>query len=500
MEDFFKIIFAFIIVFLFFYNFFRLTPHAIIIGIYPYIIGIALSFGSIFIVLLFSNNNIVLLICNSLLSFILLFTLFTAFQIFRNSIPINGYQLKRSEYMDKLMGITKYNELKKIQLSTMQKSISTLIENNTGIPITSNNKVSLLSVGNKYIDEIIEEFSKAKDHIHVEFFIIRDDDIGNKFKDILIQKAREGVKVRLVFDGLGSRKLSKTFKNKLLKNNVEIGIFNSTIHSILKGKLNNRDHRKIIIVDGKKTFIGGFNIGNEYLDRDENIGEWNDMHVKVEGEVVNWAQKIFLADWFYITGEAIVDSRYFPENNVEAITPIQMITSGFDTHWNEISQLYFSLISNAQHKVYIATPYLILNDSIIKALQTAALRGVDVKIVLPQKPDVFIVGWANASFYETLLKAKVRIFLHEDGFIHSKIVITDNQIVSIGSANLNTRSLFLDYEVNAVIYHEDASRQVEDIFTTYLEKSKELEYNSFKKLTPIEKLKLWIGGLIAPFA
>lgn len=447
-----------------------------------------------------TKNYMIITVCKGLLLIILVFGVFTGIQIWRNSVLINGYQLKRSIYMDKLMKITSYDEAEKMELTNLQNGIATLIENSTGMPITKKNETTILSGGSKVIDEIIEAFSQAEHHIHVEFFIIRDDEIGKKFKDILIKKTQEGVKVRLIYDGLGSTSFSTSFKKELLAAGVEIGVFDNTLQSILKGKLNNRNHRKIVIVDGRVAFTGGFNIGDEYLGRDDSIGEWHDMHVMIEGEAVNWIQKIFLADWFYITSEAIIDERYFAQNNTEAFMPIQMISSGFDTHWNEISQLYFSMISNAQEKVYITTPYLILNDSLIKALQTAALRGVDVKIILPKKPDLFLVGWANTSFFEKLLKAKVEIYLHEDGFIHSKVILTDNQIVSIGSANFNTRSLFLDYEVNAVIFNEDKCKEVEAIIHDYLKNSHSVAYEDYKKVNIATRLKLWIGRLIIPLA
>ncbi|KAB3530280.1 cardiolipin synthase [Alkaliphilus serpentinus] len=481
------------------YNLFRFLSNGIILGVYPYILALFAMVGIFLLIWHFVKIEFLKLGVKWVFLFIIIFFFYTFIQIFRNAYLTNDYQKERSIYMDKLMNITEYRDAD-VELTNLQTGISTLIEGNTGIPLTYYNEVKVLADGVAVIDEMIETLSKAEDHIHVEYFIIRDDQIGNKFKDVLIKKAKEGVKVRLIYDGLGSRSIEPKFKRKLMKNGVEIGVFNGSIMSAIRGKLNHRNHRKIVVVDGKIGYIGGFNIGDEYLGRDDNIGKWKDLHIKVHGEVVNWAQKIFLGDWYYITKEAVVDKSYFPENQIEKRLPCQMITSGFDTHWNEISQLYFSMIAGAQEKVYIATPYLILNDSLIKALQTAAMRGVEVKLIIPKKPDLFLVGWANESFFNILLKAKVDIYMHKDGFVHSKVLLTDNQIVSIGSANLNTRSLFLDYEANAVIYDEGVAGEVEKIFKEYIDKSERVTYEEYKNPPLLKRLKLWIGKLIIPLA
>lgn len=488
-----------LVILLFTYNLFRFLSHGLVLGIYPYMMAVVVVIIMLMGSLHFIKIRVIQIGVKWIFIVLIIFFAYTIVQVYRNSYIVNSYQEKRSEYMDKLMNLTVYNH-EDVKLTKLQEGISTLVEGNTGIPLTYYNDVKVLADGVTVIDEMIKTISEAKDHIHVEYFIIRDDKIGNKFKDVLIKKAQEGVKVRLIYDGLGSRAIKAKYKKDLLKAGVEVGVFNGGIKSAIRGKLNHRNHRKIVIVDGEVGYIGGFNIGDEYLGRDENIGKWRDLHIKVKGEIVNWGQKIFLADWYYITNEAIIDEGYFPSSRVDALIPAQMITSGFDTHWNEISQLYFTMITGAQEKLYVATPYLILNDSLIKSLQTAAMRGVDVKVIIPKKPDLFLVGWANESFFETLLKAKVEIYLFKDGFIHSKVLLADNQVVSIGSANLNTRSLFLDYEANAVIYDEGVAVEIEELFDEYISKSQQVHYKDYKKPTLSKRIKLWLGKLIVPFA
>ncbi len=481
------------------FHIFNQISNAIIIGIYPYMLALAVIFSLLFLAGKLIGEEIFLRIIKIVFVVLSAFAVFTLFQIWRNAKLLNGYQQNRSSYMDQLHNITEAEGRPTLDTS-FQKGIATLIEGSTGLPVTGGNAISLMSNGVTLIDEMIEEISRAKHHVHIEFFIIRDDEIGRKFSDTLIKKAKEGVSVRLLYDGLGSRELNKTILKELREGGVKVGIYDNVKQSILKGKLNHRNHRKILLLDGEIAYIGGFNIGNEYLGRDKSIGPWNDLQMKASGELVQWVQKIFLGDWYYVTGERLVDKGFFPPIKGGADIAAQMITSGYDTHWNEISQLYFSLVAGARDKIYIATPYLILNESMVKALQTAALRGVDVRIVLPEKPDVFIVGWANSSFFRDLLKAGVKIYLFREGFLHSKAFCADGEIASVGSANFNTRSMFLDYEVNSVIYDYRVAEDMEEIFNGYFNKSQLLSEDNYKKNpASYNKLKHIIARLMLPF-
>ena len=495
-----KIITAILLILIISFHLFNQISNALIIGIYPYVIVITLIFCLLLIISRFLERGIFIGIIKLTFVGLSLFGLFTFYQVYKNAKLLNGYQQQRSSYMEELNRLTKAGD-NELSLETgFQQGISRLIETNTGIPLTSKNQMKLMNDGIKLIDEMIKEISVAEHHIHIEFFIIRDDEIGKKFSQTLINKAKEGVSVRLIYDGLGSRELNKDILKSLKDGGVQVAIYDNVIQSILKGKLNHRNHRKIIVLDGEIAYIGGFNIGDEYLGRDENIGPWQDLQIKATGEIVAWIQKIFLGDWYYVTEERIVDKRCFPETEEEKTTAAQMITSGYDTHWNEISQLYFSLITGAEERIYIATPYLILNDSMVKALQTAAMRGVDVGIVVPETPDLFIVGWANSAFYADLLKSGVKIYLFKDGFLHSKAFSIDGDITSVGSANFNTRSLYLDYEVNSVIYDKEVTADMDSIFDLYISKSHLLTLENFKKHPASHnKLKHVIAKLLIPF-
>lgn len=496
-----KIITAALLLLIIAFHLFNQISNAIIFGIYPYILAMAVFFSLLIIITRFFTNSFIRITVKFLFFTFLIFFCFTFLQIARNALLLNGYQRERSEYMDQLHKITRIVVGDETVSSSLQGGIVNLIEANTGIPVVLNNEVTLMKDGMKLIEEMMKEIKDAKDHVHIEFFIIRDDEIGRKFTDLLITKAREGVEVRLIYDGLGSIELNKEILRKLKKGGVMVEVYDNVLYSILKGKLNHRNHRKIMIIDGVIGYVGGFNIGNEYLGRDEKIGPWNDLQMKARGDIVQWMQKIFLGDWFYVSKEKIIDRKYFPRIKAENSKAVQMITSGYDTHWNEISQLYFSMITGARKKIYIATPYLILNDSMVRALQTAALRGVDVRIIIPEKPDLFLVGWANSSFYKDLLKAGVKLYLFGDGFLHSKALTADDEITSVGSANLNTRSLYLDYEANAVIYDEEVAKNMNAIFQEYFSKSQQLTLKGYKKHPASHNwLKHILSKLMIPFA
>ncbi|SDK01661.1 cardiolipin synthase [Natronincola ferrireducens] len=481
-----------------YYNLFVILPEPVIIGVYPYALAITTLLAISFLLLRFVQVPLLIQGVKVVAIVSLVLISFTFIQIWRNAGLQNGYQENRSDYMDKLMKISKEKEYEDIDMTPQQQGITTLIEANTGIPLTYHNKVTLINDSSKIFAEMIEKIGEAEDHIHLEFFIVRDDHIGEKFQKVLKEKATEGVEVRLLYDGLGSHGLGKKFIRELREAGAEVVAYDNVLQSIIKGKLNHRNHRKIVVVDGNTAFTGGVNLGDEYLGRDESIGNWEDIAVKVEGEGAHWLQKIFLGDWYYATKQQLLDPKYFPQIKIGETLPLQMITSGYDTHWNEISQLYFSMIASAKENVYIATPYLILSDSMLKALETAGLRGVDVNIILPRKPDWVIVGWANASFFEKLLKSKVKIYQYDNGFLHAKAVMVDNKILSVGSANLNTRSLHLDYEVNTVIYDEELCQQMLEEFERYKEESVEVTLKFYENPPFSQRLKELIGRFIIP--
>lgn len=382
--------------------------------------------------------------------------------------------------------------------SIMNKRLLNLLLKNSDTPFTVNNTLEVLTNGESTFSKIIEMLLEATDHIHLEYFIIRDDEIGNKIKDILILKAKSGVKVRIIYDSVGSWKLGRKYKEELIEAGVRIKEFFPVIFPILSRELNYRNHRKIIVIDGKIGFVGGLNIGDEYLGKNPNLGFWRDTHLMIRGDAVYSLQQIFISDWYHITKETLKFEELFPRQDVCGDKVVQITASGPDSDWKSIHQGYFTMISTAEKRVWITTPYLVPDNSLKMALISSALSGVDVRIIIPSKADHFFVYWASRDNIEDLLEAGVRIYAYTNGFIHSKIFLVDSKVASLGTANLDIRSLEINFEVNAFIYDKEIVEILENDFMDDLSMSEEIEYKNFIERGLGNRFLESLGRIVSP--
>ncbi|RXT08171.1 cardiolipin synthase [Ammoniphilus sp. CFH 90114] len=416
---------------------------------------------------------------------------------------------KRRRYRDKTIDL---NELRYIidlpydlnqphdvkALKSKSDRIVNLLLHNASSPMTRFNKATILTNGEATFEAMFREMEGAKNHIHFISFIVRDDDIGQKLKQIFIAKAKEGVKVRVIVDGLGSRKLPSTYLDDLRVAGVEVAIFSPILFPYLR-KVNYRNHRKIAIVDGKVGFVGGLNVGDEYLGKHKRLGFWRDTHMMVEGDSVYFLQLIFLLDWRFTANQNIYcETHSFPSHEIKEQLLIQIAAGGPDSDWEYILKIYFSMITQASKTVYITTPYLIPDDSILMALKTAALSGVDVRIVVPGIPDHLVVFWASHSYFTELIEAGVKIYTYQKGFIHAKIIIADGEIAALGTANLDIRSFHHNFEVSAVIYDSQVAKRLEKDFLQDLTDSHEVNLDEFLQRPIGEKVKESIARLMSP--
>ncbi|KAB2866238.1 MAG: cardiolipin synthase, partial [Bacteroidales bacterium] len=335
--------------------------------------------------------------------------------------------------------------------------------------------------------------------IHIEFYIINNDKIGNRIKNILITKAKEGVKVRLLFDDVGSWSLPKKYINELREAGVEVYPFMEVKFPLLTSKVNYRNHRKIVVVDGMVAYLGGMNIADRYIEGSRRLGQWHDTLLKIEGEAVHSLQVIFLLDWYFVTGD-IVNNRtlYFPEIKVTNYHPLQIVTSGPDSDWASIMQVFFHAITRATHHIYISSPYFIPNESILTALKTAALSGVDVRIILPGKSDSTVVYWSSLSFVSELLDAGIKVYLFQNGFDHSKLIMIDSAFSSVGSANMDIRSFEDNFEVAAIIYDEQITKNLESSFMDKLIQCQIITTENWSKRPLKHSYKEAMARLISP--
>ena len=379
--------------------------------------------------------------------------------------------------------------------NTVIRQVNKLFENNNKAFLTHRNEIEVYCDGVVTIDSMCNEIDKAKKSIHVQFFIIRSDDTGKLLRDHLVKKAREGVEVRVLYDAVGSWNISKDYLKSLQSEGIEVAAFSPVKFPIATSKLNYRNHRKIVVVDGKVGFVGGLNISDKYRHRPI---YWRDTHMLIRGDAVHSLQAIFANDWLFCTGKDLFKKEYFPDIEVKKLNPIQIISSGPDSNWDTIMQGYFAMISLAEEYIHITTPYLVLNESLLTAIKVSALSGVEVKIIVPGTPDHNLVYWASRSYYKELLQSGVRLFEYQKGFVHSKIISVDGVATSIGSANMDIRSFIHNFEVNAFIYGNELTEKMNQVFLEDLENSRELTMEDIAKKKVLERMRDSTARLFSP--
>lgn len=389
--------------------------------------------------------------------------------------------------------------LEEKQEYSYKKNLLHLLRNNSNSVLTASNNVEVLQTGELKFKKLIEDIKKAKKFIHLEYFIIHDDILGEKIKKELIKKSKEGVEVRVLYDALGSFYLPHKYKRELRQAGVKIYAYFNFLLPLRFHTLNYRNHRKIAIIDGNIGYIGGMNIAQEYIDGGDRFKSWRDTHLRVRGDVVNLLQGIFAISWYNTTREKLFGSKYFPMGRqFDAKVPVQVTTSGPDSEWESIKQLYFTLISSAEKKVYIQSPYFIPDPSVEVALKVAALSGIDVRVMTTGVPDKYLPYWAAFTYYEDLLRAGVKIYHYMPGFLHSKTVVVDEEVCSVGTANMVVRSFEFDYEVNTLIYDTGIASQLDNDFMEDLKNCKEIKIEDLRNLNVFAKLRNSLARLFAP--
>lgn len=338
--------------------------------------------------------------------------------------------------------------------------INLLLSENEAL-ITGGNEVQAFIRGQDKFDALLEAIRGAKHHVHMEYYIIEDDTLGREIVNALTLKARQGVEVRLLYDAFGNR-VPKEGYRELIEAGGKVAPFYKVLIPAITLRINYHDHRKIAVIDGRVGFLGGFNIGEEYLGKGP-LGWWRDTAVEIRGTAADALQLRFLMDWNYATKENLkLDPVYFPMEKGAGSAYVQIVSGGPDSVWNPIKEEYLKMISMAKKTVYLQTPYFIPDQSVLDALRIAALSGVDVRVMFPCKPDHPFVYWASYSYIGELLDAGIKAYTYDNGFIHAKTITVDDQVSSIGTANWDVRSFRLNFETNAVIYdHKFAKRQRE---------------------------------------
>jgi cardiolipin synthase len=353
------------------------------------------------------------------------------------------------------------------------------------------NRIKYLVDADRAFPEMEEAIGNARNHINLEFYIFRPDKTGRVFKDLLIERARKGVRVNFLFDALGSMDLAwnRSFMNDLKSAGIKAKKFLPLNQYIKPWNINLRNHRKLLVIDNSVGFTGSVNIGSDFISKpNKKFGAWRETHIKVEGPLVSQLQWIFCEDWYFSTGEALVSPQYFAPAESKGETMAQVVASGPDVREKAIYKIFLMAIYQARNYVYITTPYFIPDRSLILALKMAAARGVEVKILVPRKSDHGLVLMAGRSYYEELMQEGVQIYEFTAGHLHAKMLVVDDNFTIIGSANADIRSFDFDFEINVQLYGRDEARQASEIFQHDLTNAVKLELPGFLARPLREKL------------
>jgi len=380
---------------------------------------------------------------------------------------------------------------------TSHLNLIRLLYKNSDAAAYAYNKIDVLPDGTATFTAMFEAMEAAKDHIHLEFFIFENDRISNELRKLLIRKAKSGVRVRMIYDYLGSLGLTREFLKSLRDAGVYVKPFLPLRLRLRRSKINFRNHRKILIVDGKYGFTGGFNFADRYL-FGNTLGKWRDTFIRFEGAAVHGLQSLFLTDWYFVERKLITDSKYYPLPAKHADNVVQIVSSGPDTDWESIMQGMATAIMSARDYVYMHTPYFVPNDVILNAITVAALSGTDVRLMIPVRSDSRLSDACTFSYMGEILEAGVKVYQYTKGFLHSKAIVVDDFIAIVGSANLDERSFNQNFEANAFIYDKATSLRLKELFLNDITNSRELSFQDWDNRKRSQKIKESFARLFSP--
>ena len=371
----------------------------------------------------------------------------------------------------------------------------------SGAILTDDNDVQFIVDGKEKFRLLLEDMKQARKSIHIQYYIIKDDEIFASMKEILLMKVREGVEVRILFDGMGARFVKPGVWKELEALGIETAEFFPPIFGKLNLRINYRNHRKIVVIDGRIGYVGGFNVAREYAGLDEKFGYWRDTHMRITGSAVSSLQVRFILDWNFAAQKRTLSfDQYIEEAEVNpgAHCPVQIVTSGPDSLVQSIRNTYLRLIHKAKRSIYIQTPYFIPDEAIMSALMIAVRSGVEVNIMIPCKPDHPFVYWATYSYVGELVLQGAKCYTYNNGFLHAKGIVVDELVLSYGTANMDIRSFALNFEVNAIIYDRDKAEEMAGYFREDLKHCRLITRNAYQGRTLLIRCKEQISRLLSP--
>ena len=379
------------------------------------------------------------------------------------------------------------------------RELALMLKKELKSPLTRRNSVKLLINGEEKFPEMLEALRNAKHHIHIEYYIYEHDEIGQQVNNILIQKAKEGVQVRFIYDDFGSPNINKKTEREMKAAGIEIFPFQKVLFYLLANRLNYRNHRKIVVIDGQTAFTGGINVSDKYINNKPGKLFWRDTHLRIDGPGVFYLQYLFLTNWNFCSGKIIMPEE--PHFSMPAVYKddrfVQVAASGPDSDQPSVLFSLLQAIYLAKKEILITTPYFIPGDSILEAIRIAALSGLSVKMLVPGICDSRLVNAASKSYYEDLLCAGVEIYRYQKGFVHAKTLVTDGSLSIIGTANMDYRSFELNFEVNVLVYDREFSEKLRDVFFQDIEEAEKIDKDSWCKRSAYQQLPERVARLFS---
>ena len=400
-------------------------------------------------------------------------------------------RLIRKEEYDRLKGMTETMQKDDIvsEIPDRHKPLVTMLSKANGAYPLSGNNVEIMTDFTTMSDRLVRDIESARHHINILFFKFEDDAAGNKIADALIRKSKEGVQVRLIYDEAGNMMVPRRFYRRLRKHGIQVRGFIRIFLPILSRDYNSRNHRKVVVIDGRVGYMGGMNIAQRYAEGLK-WGIWRDTHMRITGPAVSELQTSFLTDWKFTKGDEPDLAPMYPYNPPCGNTLMQIVTGGPMDKWNVMMQAYMTAIASARHHAYLQSPYFIPPEPIMKVLQNAALSGVDVRVMIPYRGDKGVLPpWASRSYIKEALNAGIKMYLYRKGYMHAKTMTIDDSLVTIGSTNIDFRGFEQDFEINAFMYDESMARQQRDIFLEDLKDAELIDPLEWDKRPLLDKAK-----------
>lgn len=393
-----------------------------------------------------------------------------------------------------------FAEQKNLKIPADQGALIKLFTNqNWSFPF-KDNEVDIYSNGYDFFHMLLRDIGKAKNHVHIDSYIFNDDALGYMVADELVEKASQGLEVRVIYDDVGCWNVKNDFFERMREAGIEVHAFMPVKFPAFTGKVNYRNHRKLCVIDGKIGYIGGMNIATRYIKGRSGLA-WRDTHLRIRGGAVYGIQRAFLVDWYFVDRTLITNRRYYPEvsEKLKNDCLIQIVTSSPISPWPDIMQGYVRILLQAKHYVYMETPYFLPTEPVLFAMRTAALAGVDVRLMIPYKTDAKLVEWASRSYVMQTVESGVKIYLYKAGFNHSKLLVSDDALCTVGSTNIDFRSFENNFEANAFIYDEQMACRLKDVYLQDVKESVLLEdVRDLGKQTFIQRLWESLVRLISP--